>query len=124
MTIIFCIDISGSMCVTTPLKASTILKSTKKKKDKLKEFMKFSDGSYQHLDQSDRTSTYVSRLECVIAAIENQLLQLSHAAPHVKIGLVLFNNEVILIGDGILPPKIITGDKLSNKLVHFAILRN
>ena len=37
------------------------------------------------------------------------------ATPDRKVGIVAFNNEVTVIGDGTKNPVIITGDKLYNK---------
>lgn len=65
-------------------------------KDELK---KFGDGSDQRL-QGDYNTTYVSRLQCVQSAIEKQLEDIQMSHPDRKIGLVTFNNEVTLIGDG------------------------
>jgi len=43
---------------------------------------------------------YISRKNCVLAAIENQLKDLKKNFPNRKIGLVIFNSEVCVIGDG------------------------
>ena len=61
--------------------------------------MQFSDGSDQRLE-GEQNVTYVSRLQCVQAAIDSQLSEMSIGAPDRKIGLVCFNNEVTIIGDG------------------------
>lgn len=39
---------------------------------------------------------------------------MANGAPDRKIGLVCFNNEVTIIGDGVKVPQTITGDKLYN----------
>jgi len=46
--------------------------------------------------------------------VEKQIEQLSKIYPNMKIGIVLFNNEVTIIGDGFNDPLIIAGDKLNN----------
>lgn len=112
ITVMFCIDVSGSMCVTQAVTGKMRLKYDKVKK--LQDLMKFSDGSYQYTDTENRNATYVSRMQCVQAAIENQLAELAHGAPNRKAGIVTFNNEVVLIGDGSVPPKTFAGDKLLN----------
>lgn len=61
--------------------------------------MKFSDGSDQFAFK-DRNVTYVSRLQCVQAAIESQVDLMKVEYPNRKVGLVSFNNEVNVIGDG------------------------
>lgn len=48
ISVIFCIDQSGSMCVTQPVKGKFKLKGDKS--HTLKEFNKFGDGSDQHMD--------------------------------------------------------------------------
>lgn len=112
ITVMFCIDVSGSMCVTQPVTGKMKLKYDKV--NKLQDLMKFSDGSYQYMDREMKNTTYVSRMQCVQAAIENQLTELAHGAPNRKAGIVTFNNEVVLIGDGTMPPKTFAGDKLTN----------
>lgn len=110
ITVIFCIDISGSMCVTEPVVGKLNLKN--KKKVDLGGFADF-DMAEQYL-QGDNQVTYVSRLECVQAAIESQLKSLSTIAPTQKIGLLTFNHEVTLYGDGSGQGVIIAGDKLGS----------
>lgn len=110
ITVIFCIDISGSMCVTEPVNGKLVLKN--RKKVDLGGFADF-DMAEQYL-QGDNQVTYISRLECVQAAIESQLKALSSIAPTQKIGLVTFNHEVTLYGDGTGQNIILAGDKLNN----------
>jgi hypothetical protein len=112
VSLVFCIDVSGSMCVTQPIAGHQTFKYDKAQK--MKDLMKFSDGSYQYLEGESRGQTYISRMQCVQAAIEKQLNELAHGAPKRKIGLVTFNNEVTLIGDASVPPKVLTGDKLQD----------
>eukprot|EP00347_Sterkiella_histriomuscorum_P018210 403346370 len=112
ITVIFCIDISGSMCVSLPVQGHHQLRGDRIKglKDEL---MKFGDGSDQRL-QGDHNTTYVSRLQCVQSAIEKQIEDMKIHYPERKIGLVTFNNEVTVIGDGMQIPQTIAGDKLYN----------
>ena len=108
--IIFCIDISGSMCVTEPVTGNLGLKTNKLKE--LKKQLGPQEGP-QFLPKEKKNVTYVSRLECVQAAIESQLAELQRATPNKKIGIVTFNNEVNIIGDGFSNISII-GDKLQD----------
>ena len=65
--VIFCIDISGSMCVTKPVSSNMKLKT-----NRLAELQKLAtheDGS-QWIPGQKRGQVYISRLECVQAAIE------------------------------------------------------
>jgi hypothetical protein len=77
------------------------------------ELSKFGDNSDQRL-QGDFGKTYVSRLQCVQSAIDSQLGEMKKNNPDRKIGLVTFNNEVTVIGDGTKEPVIVTGDKLQS----------
>ena len=75
--------------------------------------MKFSDGSDQRLE-GESNVTYVSRMQCVQAAIESQLSEMVQGAPERKIGLVTFNHEVSVYGDSTQPVQNLAGDKLFN----------
>ena len=110
LTVIFCIDISGSMCVTEPVVGKINLKN--KKNIDLGGFADF-DMSEQYLEGDDQV-TYVSRLECVQAAIEAQLQSMALSVPSRKIGLVTFNHEITIYGDGTSDPLILAGNKLNN----------
>lgn len=77
------------------------------------ELMKFSDGSEQFL-QGERNVTYVSRMQCLQSAIDQQITDMANGAGDRKIGLVAFNNDVTIMGDGSLDPQILSGDKLTD----------
>ena len=70
-SIIFCMDISGSM-------------SLKKK-----------------VQNNDSTFSMISRLLCMKTAVDNQITDLRSNFPNKRVGLVSFNNEVTIIGDGV-----------------------
>lgn len=53
-------------------------------------------------------------MQCLQAAIDQQLTDMANGAQDRKIGLVSFNNEVTVVGDGTADPQVITGDKLEN----------
>jgi hypothetical protein len=110
ITVVFCVDISGSMCVTEPVRGQINLKN--KKKIDLGGFADFlMDEQYL---QGDNQVTYVSRLECVQAAIEAQFKALSLVAPNQKVALITFNHEVTLYGDGSGQAALLAGDKLNH----------
>ena len=50
-----------------------------------------------------------------MAAIENQLQEFKKTHPNKKVGLVIFNDDVNVVGDASHDPLIIAGDKLKNK---------
>jgi hypothetical protein len=108
--VVFCVDISGSMCVSTPIAGYHKIKGDRMGGIKAN-LMKFGDGSDQRL-QGDHGMTYVSRLQCVQSAIDSQLEVMQKNNPDRKLGLVTFNNEVTIIGDGTKDPVTIVGDKL------------
>jgi len=99
ISIVFCLDISGSMCVTQPVAGKHKIKG-----DKLAaiaaQMRQFGDGSDQFLNQADRGMTYVSRIQCVKAAIDSQIDDMANGAGERKLGVVTFNHEVQVIGDG------------------------
>lgn len=98
-TIIYCFDISGSMCVSEPLSGKHKIKGDFLNKYK-NDLMKFSDGSNQFYDGNSGNTTYVSRLQCLQAGIESYVQQMAKSAPKNKVGFVTFSNEVICYGDG------------------------
>ena len=58
--------------------------------------------------------TYVSRIQCVKAAIDSQVSDMANGAAQRKVGIVAFNHEVQVIGDGTKDSQTISGDKLNN----------
>ena len=109
---IFCFDISGSMCVSSPVTGKHKLKGNNLDK-KRKDLMAFSDGSDQFFGGS-RNVTYISRLQCLQAAIESNLSNLMKVSPNRKVGFVTFNNEVIGYGDGTKEQVKINGNNLND----------
>ena len=83
ISIIFCIDISGSMGVSQVISGKYKLKYDKN--ESLKEFNSFGDGSYQWLNSENRNSTYITRIQCVQIAIESQIISMAKAYPNRKI---------------------------------------
>ena len=113
ISVVFCLDISGSMCVSQAIEGKHKIKGDKMKglSDEMK---KFGDGSDQFINQADKGKTYVSRIQCVKAAIESQIDEMSKGAQDRKVGIITFNNEVSVIGDGTQDPQTITGDHLND----------
>ncbi|EAS02966.1 Sec23/Sec24 trunk domain protein (macronuclear) [Tetrahymena thermophila SB210] len=115
-TIVFVIDVSGSMSVTAPIKnkdTNTFKHSTMVSSEEfemLKQFMDEED-IYQYT-QMQQQQNFVSRKQCVLAAIQQQMEDLAENQPNKKIGLIIFNNEVTIYGSGFAEPVVITGDKL------------
>lgn len=110
-TIIFCIDVSGSMCVSQPIAEKALLKSSKLKD--LQNLLGKKIKGPQYMPGEDQNLTYVSRLECVQAAIDFQLTNMQLKTPNKYVGVVTFNDEVTILGDGSQTVNI-TGDRLYN----------
>jgi hypothetical protein len=118
-SLIFCFDVSGSMCVSTPIDGKHKFKGCYLDKT-IKDLMSFGDGSDQHY--GNKNVTYISRLQCLQAAIENNLTSICKAAPSRKIGYVVFNNEVTCFGDCTKAPYVLNGNNLNdyNAIVKLA----
>lgn len=82
----------------------------------LKQFMEPGDeAQFNYLPGiQNQNKTFISRKQCVLSAIESQLHDLRKNYPHKKVGFVLFNNEVTIIGDGKTESVNLVGDKLNN----------
>jgi len=126
--VIYCIDLSGSMCQTQEVQGRMQLKGVQLSN----KLASFTDGSVQCVGDScffspsmsssynnirympgqRQDSTWVSRLQCVQAAVEAQLIALAVSEPETKVGLVTFSSDVTIIGDGIQEPVHVAGDKL------------
>eukprot|EP01117_Protostelium_nocturnum_P015705 TRINITY_DN610_c0_g1_i1.p1 TRINITY_DN610_c0_g1~~TRINITY_DN610_c0_g1_i1.p1 ORF type:complete len:895 (+),score=352.35 TRINITY_DN610_c0_g1_i1:90-2774(+) len=107
--IIFCIDTSGSMCVTMETDRSVKIKV----KERAAAFEVTPEDGIQYLPGESRNLQYVSRLQCIQAAMEQQIEMAVKANPKKKIGLITFNDEVTLIGDGTQEKVVVAGDKLN-----------
>lgn len=68
--VVFCVDISGSMSVTTEVASGS------------------------------SSAVYMSRLEGVQDALQRALMSMQQQSPHRRVALVTFNDEVVLYGDG------------------------
>eukprot|EP01132_Coremiostelium_polycephalum_P003644 gene3644-4538_t len=94
--LIFCIDLSGSMSTTYFVT------------DQSKHI-------YNKPTSTGHVSNYVSRLQFIQTGIEKQLVALKQSNPHQKVGIITFNREVTIIGDGSEKPVVIPcGDKLDS----------
>ncbi|XP_062566658.1 circularly permutated Ras protein 1-like [Saccostrea cucullata] len=106
--VIFCVDISGSMCVTSTVPGRINLRGSVARLQSLN-----TDRSDQHLPNERRNVTYVSRLQAVQAAVDHQLEEMRKQHPNRRVALITFNNEVTIIGDGSETPVTVAGDKLT-----------
>ncbi|XP_067902280.1 circularly permutated Ras protein 1 isoform X2 [Heterodontus francisci] len=74
--VVFCVDISGSMCATNEIEVA---------------------------DEGSRT-VYISRLQSVQEAILKSLNHMTQTCPQKRVALVTFNDEVTIYGDGLCEP--------------------
>lgn len=114
--VIFCIDISGSMSVSTEVPGSLNLKG-RRVLENYHRFMEAGDGNQLLPSQRYKTVTNVTRLQAVQAAIDQQLTDLARDHPQQRPAIITFNNDVTFIGDGICEPVRIAEHNLHNKEV-------
>lgn len=61
----------------------------------------------------NKNSTFISRKQCVFAAVEDQIVEMSKEFPNKQVGVITFNDEVNVIGDGSQQETlVIAGDRL------------
>lgn len=109
--VVFCVDVSGSMCVSQEVEGTMRLKGNHA--DRYRSLN--TEGENQWMPRQRRDVTYITRLQGLQAAVDNQLEELSKEHPKRRVGLVTFNSEVTVIGDGSAVPLTIAGDKLYKK---------
>jgi hypothetical protein len=114
--VIFVVDTSGSMCVTTEVDGSFKLKGADEKRAANAGLMAAGDAGIhaQYLPGEKRNITYVSRLQCVQAAVDAQLKMLEKDHPDWTVGLITFNSDVTIYADGSKEPQVIAGSRLDN----------
>jgi len=110
--IVFCIDTSGSMIVSSPIIAKDA-KKLRKIKHELPTTNR-GDAASQYLPNEKQGTTYISRLEAVQTAIEAQLINLQQEHPNRRVVLITFSNDATIYGDGTINPIILAGDFLNS----------
>ena len=95
-SLIFCFDVSGSMSQSYQVDSKVLKKFRSIQKNSAKQKMR-----QQHMfgDAYNNDDSYISRMECVQIAIENNILELVKTSPKVKVGLVTFGTNVEVLGD-------------------------
>jgi hypothetical protein len=110
--VIFCVDTSGSMCVSTPVSGKHKFRGSKTETMQ-RELAAFNDdNSQQRMPSESRGVVYVSRLQAVQAAVDAQLHKLVDTHPNCRCGLVTFNSDVAMVGDGSKATATLAGDAL------------
>ena len=95
-SLIFCFDVSGSMSQSYQVDSKVLKKFRSIQKNSAKQKM-----LQQHMfgDAYNNDDSYISRMECVQIAIENNIRELVKTSPKVKVGLVAFGTQVEVLGD-------------------------
>eukprot|EP01119_Soliformovum_irregulare_P010427 TRINITY_DN2560_c0_g1_i1.p1 TRINITY_DN2560_c0_g1~~TRINITY_DN2560_c0_g1_i1.p1 ORF type:complete len:705 (-),score=229.00 TRINITY_DN2560_c0_g1_i1:13-2127(-) len=113
--IIFVLDISGSMCVSYEVEGKIKLKGKNNLAEMTSQHAErnhFGGYADQWLPNERRDITYVTRLQCVQAAISNAIETMYKENPNRKVGLITFNGEVSVLGDGTQMSETVVGDRL------------
>ena len=96
--LLFVVDVSGSMCVSQQVSNCDFqLKSANKREQEFASLLQDGDVQLRH---QRRREIYVSRLEAVQAAVDDQITGLQKKRPNCRVGLITFSNDVTIIGDG------------------------
>ncbi|GFN75620.1 circularly permutated ras protein 1 [Plakobranchus ocellatus] len=108
--VVFCVDTSGSMCVTSEISGKVKLRGN----NQLRRLESFNEGNESQFlpSQLNHRVTYVSRLQAMQAAVDHQLSEMAMKHPDRRVALVAFNNEVTIMGDGSQQEIVVAGDKL------------
>lgn len=72
----------------------------------------------------NQNKTFISRIQCILSAIEAQISELKTTHPYKKIGFVTFGSEVAALGDSKCETVDIVGDKLYKKETIVQSLHN
>lgn len=109
---IFCIDISGSMCVTTEVPALLSEWKNLRKAQSNRE----QPPADQYMPGENRNVEYISRLQCMQTAVTTQMDRILVEHPNRRVLLITFNNEVKVFTNGSnSEPIVINGDRLSEE---------
>eukprot|EP00457_Paulinella_chromatophora_P000350 gb/GEZN01000350.1/.p1 GENE.gb/GEZN01000350.1/~~gb/GEZN01000350.1/.p1 ORF type:complete len:700 (-),score=146.51 gb/GEZN01000350.1/:2574-4673(-) len=111
--LIFVIDTSGSMCVTKEVDGAVKIKGLGQRRDEFEALLEAGDD--RQALQRHVKKTYISRLQCVQAAVDAQLEGLKTSHPKRRVGLVTFSNDCTLFGDCTEAPVTCAGDKLGDQ---------
>lgn len=118
--LIFVVDVSGSMNVTTEIPPGFgLFKLQIQKNDPDSKIAHdLAQDGYQYLPKEKRDAKYISRMECAQAAVTIQIEEIFKAHPSYRVMLITFNGEVTIYRDAssFVPNQIISGSKLEDEL--------
>ena len=118
-SLIFCFDISGSMCqsynVGKALKDKFNKILGKKPKQSYYQNIESDDFDFSNYDFNQNNTNYISRLDLVKLSIENNIKSLLKNSPNVKVGIVSFGSEIEVKGDCLSNVMIIKEKDMNNE---------
>ena len=124
-TLIFCFDISGSMCQSYNVgsnlkeKFNKILgKKSVKKSSLFGSSIEYQDDDkidFSNYDFTQNNTNYISRLDMVKLSIEDNIKTLLKNSPNVKVGIVSFGSEIEVKGDCLSNVMIIKEKDMNNE---------
>ena len=118
ISVIFCLDNSGSMSASLEVDRNEGLTPgnlNQKELDQIKQAI--SPAEYNELVrnlQHPNQKGHITRKNCIIKAIQKELNKMRDEFPRRKVGIVIFNDDVTIAGDGQTQPKFIMGNNLLN----------
>ena len=107
--VIYCIDVSGSMSITTRVHGNFRLPTDHVRHQRAEQM------TGEPMGREVLFERYISRLEAVQVALSENLTKLVKDTPNKRVGLVTFNQEVHSYGDGLTGEVTISGDYLNKK---------
>ncbi|XP_033629430.1 circularly permutated Ras protein 1-like [Asterias rubens] len=114
--VIFMVDISGSMSVTKEVPTGVV------GNQRLNDANAALSTYQQEMAEHDRysvepksTVTYISRLQAMQSAIDQQLSKMEQLQANKRVGLIAFNDNVVVIGDGSEEPVPLEGAGLTDE---------
>lgn len=111
---IFCIDVSGSMCVSSEVAAGNApMRGSEARNKEFRELLG-RDEQNQRLPGQRYDIAYVSRLQLLQGAIAAQVEELFNKNPKARVGIVSFADDVRLFGDKSGEVIIVAGDRLND----------
>ena len=118
-SLIFCFDISGSMCqsynVGKALKDKFNKILGRKPKQRYYQNIESDDFDFSNYDFNQNNTNYISRLDLVKLSIENNIKSLLKNSPNVKVGIVSFGSEIEVKGDCLSNVMIIKEKDMNNE---------
>ena len=122
-TLIFCFDISGSMCQSYNIGSKLKEKFNKiiGKKPAIRndlysiEYKDDNEIDFSNYDFSQNNTNYISRLDMVKLSIEDNIKTLLKNSPNIKVGIVSFGSEIEVKGDCLSNVMIVKEKDMSNE---------